>query len=656
MTTAQNDRTAQPLDPPPTSRRLLAAIIVALVVLTAIPYLQVVSQDFVNYDDSRYITDNPFVLKGITWDGVKYAFGLSSGSQYHPLAWLSHMLDVQLFGVDAGKMKLVNVFFHCINAVLVFFLLRKLSRSLWPAAILAGVWALHPLRVEAVAWASERREVLYSMFGLLTLLAYIAYGERRSIARYLLVYLLFVLTLLCKPMLVTLPCVLLLMDFWPLGRFRLSLGGPNLRRFGLAVLEKLPMVPIVVISSWFTVIITHNAGAVTGLDAVPFHVRLSNMCAAYLWYFTMTIAPHDLTVFYVIPESYPPLRVAAGALLLIAGSGLAFWLGRRRGFVTTGWFMFVGTLVPVIGLMQVGGQAYADRYSYFTTLGLFIIAACGLAELSIRYPIKRSVVGFVAASVALIFTVVTWLQVTYWDNSLALWERSLLVEEKNPTALNNLGNVYSRLGNSELARTHWKRAVEIYPFSKAAANLAMDNIMLAEHTNDPRERGRLYAEAQRLMVNAIKGKPNDPFLLSHLATILIRQGRYDGAVEVLRVAVESRSPRAHTAEQKLKTTLIELCLPPAPGARSYLCTFLHTTPERSSWLVGLIDALIKTGRVDLARGVIASAVRCMPDDPRWSEAARNVGLDPQEILSTPLGGDQGVKRDTGDARPPLPGE
>lgn len=634
----------------------MAAIIVALVVLTAIPYLQVVGQEFVNYDDSRYITDNPFVLKGITWEGVKYAFGLSSGSQYHPLAWLSHMLDVQLFGVDAGKMKLVNVFFHCINAVLVFFLLRKLSRSLWPAAILAGVWALHPLRVEAVAWASERREVLYAMFGLLTLMAYIAYGERRSIGRYALVYLLFILTLLCKPMLVTLPCVLLLMDFWPLGRFRLSMDGPNLRRLGLAVLEKLPMVPIVVISSWFTIIISHNAGAVTGLDAVPFHVRLSNMCAAYLWYFTMTLAPHDLTVFYVIYANHSIPRVVAGALLLVLGSGLAIRLGGRRGYTVTGWFIFVGTLVPVIGLMQVGGQAYADRYSYFTTLGLFIIAACSLAELSIRFPIKRSVAAFVVASVAVIFTVVTWLQVEYWDSSLALWERSLLVEENNPTALNNLGSVYSKLGNSELARTYWKRAVEIYPFNKAAANLAMDDIALAERTSDPKERSRLYSEAQRQMINAIRGKPEDPFLLSHLATILIRQGKYDGAVEVLRVAVESRSARAHTAERKLKTTLLELCLPPAPGVRPYLCVFLHATPDKSPWLVGLIDALIKTGRVDLARGVIASAVRCMPDDPRWSEAARKVGLEPQEILSTPLGGDQGVERGTGGAIIPLPNE
>jgi len=610
----------------------------------------------VNYDDSRYITDNPYVLKGITWDGVKYAFGLSSGSQYHPLSWLSHMLDVQLFGVDAGKMKLVNVFFHCINAVLVFFLLRKLSRSLWPAVILAGVWALHPLRVEAVAWASERREVLYSMFGLLTLLAYIAYGERRSIGRYVLTYLLFILTLLCKPMLVTLPCVMLLLDFWPLGRFRLSMDGPNLRRFGLALLEKLPIVPIVVISSWFTIIITHNAGAVTGLDAVPLHIRLCNICVAYLWYFTMTIAPHDLTVFYVIYANPSVARVIAGALLLIVGSGLVIMMRRQRGYMVTGWFLFVGTLVPVIGLMQVGGQAYADRYSYFTTLGLFIIAACGLAELSIRYPIKRSVVVFVAASVGLIFTVVTWLQVTYWDNSLSLWERSLLVEEKNPTAHNNLGNVYSKLGNGELARTHWKRAVEIYPFSKAAANLAMDDIALAERTSDPKERSRLYAEAQRQMVNAIRGKPEDPFLLSYLATILIRQGRYDGAVEVLRVAAESRSARAHTAERKLKTTLIELCLPPAPAARPYLCVFLHATPDKSPWLVGLIDALIKTGRVDLAKGVIASAVRCMPDDPRWSEAAKRVGLEPEDILSTPLGGDRGVEQGTSDTMTPLPGE
>ncbi|MCE9589377.1 MAG: hypothetical protein K8S99_02505 [Planctomycetes bacterium] len=626
-----------PLDKPPGRRGVVIAVAVGLVVLVVLPYLQLYSQQFVNFDDNRYITDNPTVLKGLTLDGVKYAFGLQSESQYHPLAWLSHMADVQMFGLDAGMHKLHNLLYHCINAVLLFLLLRRLSGSLWPAAIAAGVWALHPLRVEGVAWASERREVLHTMFGLLAVMAYLSYGRRSGLWRYLLVFVLFMLALMSKPMLVTLPCVFLLLDYWPLHRFDLRLSGGNPRRFALLVLEKAPLIPLVVLSSWFTIIIQHYSNSVMSLDKVPWSLRMANVVVAYAWYITSAIAPYDLMPMYPIPPFYAGWRVVGCAALVLGATGLVLWLGRRRRYMPVGWFLFMGTLVPVIGIFRVGAQEYADRYSYFSNIGLVIMLACGLAELSRNAPLKRSVVVFVTAATAVILMVVTWVQVSYWTHSIALWEHALLVNEVNPAAHNNLATAYDKLSHSPSfslqeqavmygkAMAHWRRGVEIDPFGANSTNLAIELTKLGK-----------YDEARKYAVLALQGFPGSPMMLGNLAFIYMMQERYDDAVEILTRSMLSPWPRLESQEIYLDDLIAAMSKEREDGSR--LCKVLRSSSAGSvERVLRLIDAVAIHKRLGPARGLVSAALRCMPNDPRLLDRAKRLGVDPKSVTTQPAG-------------------
>ncbi|MHC4194038.1 MAG: glycosyltransferase family 39 protein [Planctomycetota bacterium] len=362
-------------------------IYLTLVLATLAVYWQVHNYGFVNYDDPAYVSENQNIKSGITWDSIKWALTAGYAANWHPLTWLSHMLDWQLFGTDAGGHHLTNLFLHIANSLLLFTVLKRMTSALWPSAFVAALFALHPLHVESVAWITERKDVLSTFFWMLTVAAYLRYVERPSLGRYLLTLSLFALGLMAKPMLVTLPFVLLLLDHWPLGRFQLAQAvedsdGQRLKLVSVSsrwkmsyrlVLEKVPFFALSAISSVVTFIVQRSAGAVTPVEKLPSHIRVINALTSYLVYIQKMIWPSRLAMFYPYPDKTRLMwQAIAFAPFFVFFSVAAIFLMHRRKYLFTGWLWYLGTLVPVIGLIQVGSQACADRYTYVPLIGLFV--------------------------------------------------------------------------------------------------------------------------------------------------------------------------------------------------------------------------------------------------------------------------------------------
>lgn len=618
---------------PRAHHRVALLVAAGIVLLILACYFQVHAQDFVNYDDDRYVTDNPFVLRGLSAEGIGFAFGVSSDSQYHPVAWLSHMLDVQLWGLDAGMHKLHNLLLHCINAVLVFLLLRRLCGSLWPAAIAAAAWAIHPLRVESVAWVSERREVLYAMFGLLALFAYLWYSEKRTLPRYALVYVLFILSLLSKPMLVTFPFLLLLFDYWPLKRFDLNFTPENRRRILSAVIDKLPMIPLIVASSLLTMYISR--ASLVSFEQYPLLPRLASASVSYIWYLQHTLLPFGLTAFYAHPFQYPVQVVLINIASLIVITVGVLIHARNHPYAVLGWFMFLGVLVPVSGVMQVGMQSYADRYSYFPTLGLFIIVACGLVELLKQHASRKPLIYAAAGLIVVVLAAFTWPQVGVWRNSETLWTHSLRVNEANYTAHNNLGGEYSSRADrttdpiekralTEKALSHWRRANEMMPGGSAAANYA--NMLLQQGKNE---------EALPVIHAALERNPDDRYILALLATCQINTGQYVDAFKTLVTAAEStRTPSESTSAILDQILLKNFCAPGPEGPR--LGRLLRGEPDAHALVERLIASLHARRRDSALLYLIAAGMVCEPQSPLWARAALMAGAEPDELRAQAL--------------------
>ena len=394
-----------------------------LLLAVALVFGQTLRFDFVNYDDNDYVYGNPHVAHGLTARGMTWAFATGHASNWHPLTWLSHMVDCQLYGLKwPGGHHLTNVLLHAASTIILFLVLREMTGQLWPSAFVAALFAIHPLHVESVAWVAERKDVLSGLFFMLTLAAYVRYARRPfSLGRYLLVAALFALGLMAKPMLVTLPFVLLLLDYWPLGRFspRIAVDGrtENGRgRLSIAMpllLEKLPLLSLAAISCVVTV--WAQRGAVSSLDVVPFSSRVANAAISYTAYLGQLFHPIGLAVFYPHPKNNVPIGEVFGAFLLMAGIFAAVIASRRKcPYLLVGWLWYVGTLVPVIGLMQVGAQARADRYTYLTQIGLYIAIAWGVSQLSSVWPHRRWVCGATSALVMVLLAICAWGQASYW--------------------------------------------------------------------------------------------------------------------------------------------------------------------------------------------------------------------------------------------------
>lgn len=431
-------------------------IILFLIVVPLAVYWQTGSHEFVNYDDPGYVVENPHVNTGLTGDNIRWAFTAISNSNWHPLTWLSHMLDCQLYGLTPKGHHLTSVFLHIVNAVLLFVLFRRMTGAQWQSAFVAALFALHPLHVESVAWVAERKDVLSASFFMLTLLAYTRYAERPTLGRYLPVFFSFVLGLMAKPMLVTLPFILLLLDYWPLGRSQAKPAGLRL------VLEKIPLFVLSIASSIITIYAQNTEGAISSMEAIPFVSRLANTVLAYAGYIEKTVWPARLIVLYPLTDQMPVWKVAGAILLLVCVSAIVFRQARRFPFLPVGWLWFLGMLVPVIGLVQVGSQSMADRYTYLPLIGLFIMIAWGGAELLEKWRHRRIALFASAVTIIMLLSSVTWLQIRHWKNSVELLSHALKFTS-NAFLYNNLGLALASQGKLDEAIIQYTKALQLNP-------------------------------------------------------------------------------------------------------------------------------------------------------------------------------------------------
>jgi tetratricopeptide (TPR) repeat protein len=412
--------------------RVQLLIYLALAAATLIVYAGISEHDFINFDTYDYVL-NAVVMNGMTQAGLHWAFTTDFTGNWHPVTWLSHMLDVELFGFMAGAHHVSNLLIHILNAWLVFYLFNKMTHRLWPAALIAALFALHPTHVESVAWVAERKDVLSGFFFLLSIGGYLHFIERPGIYRYASLLIFAALGLMSKPMLVTLPFVLLLLDYWPLQR----LGQSQNVRYALLVelprlvFEKIPLFVLAIASSVITYFVQQGAGAMNGGQYLTWYARISNAAVAYMFYLQKTLIPADLALFYPHPGQWPASDVVTSLVILGLISLACLVMLKRAPYLLVGWGWFLGMLVPVIGFVQVGTQAAADRYTYLPTIGLSIMLVFGLAHLFERHRIRVSIAASSALLVLVFYAVVAWQYVGHWRNSTTIWQHSLLVVDSN---------------------------------------------------------------------------------------------------------------------------------------------------------------------------------------------------------------------------------
>jgi protein O-mannosyl-transferase len=497
------------------------AVCLFLAVTVAVVFGQTVNHDFVNFDDQDYVYENPHVVRGLTSEGVAWALTTAHASNWHPLTWLSHELDCQLYGLQAGGHHATNVLLHAANAILLFLLLWRMTGDFWPAAFVATVFAVHPLRVESVAWLAERKDVLSGFFFMLTLAAYLNYVRRPfSLGRYSTVLVVFVMGLMAKPMLVTVPFVLLLLDYWPLGR--LARPGSENRGFSVSwrvIVEKIPLLLLTVASCAITA--WAQADAIMPWDRLPLASRLANAVVSYISYLGQLFWPVDLAVFYPHPGGGLPGSKVVVSLILLLGLSLAALVCRRRvPCLTVGWLWYLGMLVPVIGLVQAGSHAHADRYTYLPQIGLLIALAWGVTLVARSWPSSARVFAVASSLAVAVLMGCAYHQTTFWLNSQTLWERALDCTSCNAVAHTNLGAVLTNLNQYDKAVSHLRQALDIEP-SCLDAHVDLGEVLAKMNQFDA---ARVqYREAIRIAPNCVEARYN-------LALAWARQGRLDEAI------------------------------------------------------------------------------------------------------------------------------
>ena len=458
-------------------------ICLALVILTVIAFWPLKDCGFINMDDPAYVTENAYVQSGLNWNSIGQAFSseLAKVGHWHPLTWLSLMLDYQIFGLNPQGFHLVNLLFHVLNTILLFLIFHRMTKTLWPSALVAALFTIHPLHVESVAWIAERKDVLSTFFWMLTMGAYSYYVERPRGRRYFFVLLFFILGLMAKPMLVTLPFVLLLLDYWPLQRFQeikpdhkiqavkeiSEVKKPASPEYKTSMIyhllwEKVPLFVLVILSSIITYIAQQKGGAIHS-EAIPLVIRVGNAFISYIAYIGKMIWPSNLAFFYPHPLVFLTWQVFESVLLLIAITVIVFWLAKRSPYLVTGWLWYMGTLVPVIGIVQVGGQAMADRYTYIPLIGLFIMVAWGLPSLIKNEEIRKKILFPAGIAILVIMAVLTWQQCGYWKNTITLYKHALQVTNNNAMIHNELGWNLCYEGKIEEAIDNYNKAIRITP-------------------------------------------------------------------------------------------------------------------------------------------------------------------------------------------------
>ncbi|MBI3585788.1 MAG: tetratricopeptide repeat protein [Ignavibacteriales bacterium] len=550
-------------------------ILFLIVLLTIGIYWQVSHHDFIPYDDDKYVQNNEHVQSGFTRENISWAFTSGHASNWHPLTWLSHTADVQIFGLDPGKHHLVNLVFHCVNIVLLFFVLFRLTGNEWHSLVVAALFALHPLHVESVAWIAERKDVLSMMFFLLTVYAYTVYVQTPSSWRFIVVWIVYALGLMSKPMLVTVPFILLLLDYWPLKRLNMGAAGFSSRISDLSW-EKFWLFVLALLSSNITYLVQKAGKAVSTLDSTSLAVRIANALVSYVTYIVKTFVPINLAVFYPhVGETLPLWQVIGSGILLLLITGLAIAKAKNHPYGVVGWLWFVGTLVPVIGLVQVGAQAMADRYMYLPHIGLFIVITWGIAEGFRHVSHSKTILAFSAMVIVATLSFLTWKQTRYWENGRTLFEHTIAVTENNWLAHHNLAWALMKEGHLEDARAHFLKTLELYPSFAVAhynlGNVLKDETKYEEAIDQYRETLRLdssltnayidwgvsltkqgkQVEAIEQYAKAIHADSNLAAAHFNMGLLLAEQGKVHNALHEFEVVVRM-NPMDEEAQRELK--------------------------------------------------------------------------------------------------------
>ena len=601
---------------------------------------QTLRNEFVNYDDGRYIYDNPAISKGLTSSGARWILTHPHGDNWHPLTSLSHMLDCQLYGLNPAGHHGTNVLFHMATVILLFLVLRQMTGSLWRSAFVAAVFAIHPLRAESVAWVSERKDVLSGFFFMLTLGAYLRYVRRSfSAGRYAAVAVFFSLGLMSKAMLVTLPFVLLLLDFWPLKRFQTPETKKTIRRL---VLEKIPLLLLSAVFCGITVWAQRRAIASDTAPSVLW--RFGNAFCSYVIYIKQLFFPVRLAPFYPHPGAdLPPWEIVASAALL-AGISWGVFAGRKKyPYLITGWCWYLGMLVPVIGIMQAGGQAYADRYTYLPQIGLVLMAVWLAADwcASLRY--RRAALSAVAALVLIGLAITAHRQTRYWRDSFSLWAHTLACTDRNDLAYGNLGVLFDQQGQFDKAVSHLEKAIEINP-NDAELHFILGSVFARQgltekaishfeaglriRPNDVRERcnlGAMFAKQGQTekaishFENALKIDPDCAEAHSNLGVLFTRQGQIEKAVSHLEKAVEI-NPDYAEAHYNLGAVLARQGQ--TEKAISHFEKTLRIDPDYAEAHANLGVLFARQGQTERAVSHLEKAVEINPD---YAEAHYNLG-------------------------------
>jgi tetratricopeptide (TPR) repeat protein len=598
---------------------------VVLGVVTFAVYWRGLENGFIQfYDDVQYVTGNPHVQSGLTPENIAWAFTTAHSANWHPLTWLSHMLDCQLFGMNAWGHHLTNILFHIANAILLFLVLHRMTTALWQSAFVAAVFALHPLHVESVAWVAERKDVLSTFFWILTMWAYLRYSEQGKKKRYLLVALTLGLGLMAKPMLVTMPFVLLLLDYWPLGRAQSIPVSGSIKRpankptnslRGIRILlslvkEKLPFLALVVLSSVITFIAQKSAGAVQTVEELPLSVRIANALVAYTGYLEKMVCPSGLAAFYPHPGfSLPMWKAAASGAVILIVSYLVIREMRGRPYLAVGWFWYIGTLVPVIGIVQVGSQAMADRYTYIPLIGIFIMIAWGVPELLSRWKPRRIALAAAIGVVLVVLSYLTWTQVGYWRDGITLFGRAIEVVPENWLAYSNLGAALGQQGKTEEALTYQSEAIRIKPgYAEAHYNMAITLTSLGRKS----EAINQYAETLRLKPDYVNARNN-------LGLLLAEAGRKEEAIAQYREALRVKPDYAE-AMNNLGNALNSL--ERTEEAKAQFLQALRIRPDLWSANFNLAGLLAKQGKTAEAISHYTEALRIKPEH---ADAHNNLG-------------------------------
>ncbi len=509
---------------------LLAAVCLAV-------YWQVSGHEFIYYDDRTYVFENRHVLTGLGWENVKWAFTSFYASNWHPLTWLSHMADMQIWGLNPGMHHLTNVFLHTLNAILLFVFLRFATGEFWKSTVVAALFALHPLHVESVAWVAERKDVLSTLFWMLTMIGYVWYVRQPSVKRYLLVVGCFALGLMAKPMLVTLPFVLLLLDYWPLKRPVLVIRAEDAPEGGTGFLpikssgviflvrEKIPLFALTALSCTLTFIAQKGGGAV---KAVAMDTRIANALTSYASYLWKTIWPVDLAVYYPLSISISPLEAIGALVFVMLVTAAVLLLARKLPYLVSGWLWYLGTLVPVVGFIQVGTQSMADRYTYVPLIGIFIMAAWGVPELAKSLSAKREILGASAAAVLIVLTILSWRQIGFWKDTISLFTHSLSITRNNHVAHTAMGSCLVDRGDMERSIRHYSESLRLEP----------DNPKTLYDMGVVLDKKGELDEAMKYYLRAIEINPSMDSAYVNLGVLQLKKGNIQDAISLITRAIQ----------------------------------------------------------------------------------------------------------------------